>query len=110
MSVTNGITGIVSLGNVNCGNNDNSISTNCVSISSITNYGGSDSNAVSISSVTAHGGNGIYVVNSVTTDSGSAISVGGELKENEIAITCGEITGLTEDCVTIANISASFNS
>ena len=80
MSITNGITGIVSLGNVNCGDNDHLISTNCVSISSITNYGGSDSNAVSINSVMAYGGsNGTNVVNGVTSDGGTAINVGGTI-------------------------------
>ena len=50
-------------------------------MSGITNYGQSSSNAVSISSITAHSdSNGITVYNSITSDSGSAISVGEGLK------------------------------
>lgn len=38
MYVTGGITGSVSLGNVNCGSDGNNISSNCVTVGNIVSY------------------------------------------------------------------------
>lgn len=106
MSITNGITGGVSLGNVNCGNNDNPIGADCITIGNVeayaykvetTDWGETTIpyNAISIASITSHIGNGI---SSGTITAGSTGISSGD-------ITCGTSEKTTTgNCVSTGNV------
>lgn len=102
MSITNGITGGVSLGNVNCGNNDNPIGADCITIGNVeayaykvetTDWGEMTTpyNAISISKITSHKGNGIS---------------SGTITAGSVGISSGDITcGTSEDLITVDCVS-----
>lgn len=77
MTVTTGITGSVSLGNVACGNGDNKITSACVSAGNIVSYSTPDTNgplpSLNVGDITSYGGYGVEM-NKISGD-GDGIAI-----------------------------------
>lgn len=131
MKVTTGITGSVSLGNVACGDENNSITSACVSAGNIVSYSTPDTNgplpSLNVGDITSYGGYGV-AMNKISGDGngivigsvevgGNGVTIGQAINTNDYAInvkgtiTCGNssTSKLANNCIQIGNVEAYMN-